>query len=118
MLDMELGPRSWGWSLKKMKNVSEELWAGWWKTPIHVVSKNDNFIIFGLRPFFVRVRGTVGHDVFPWQKSYGEELFQTFLSYGWGNPVTDGWCFGRHDVQRRTEKKSNMPVQFNGEIDS
>ena len=113
-----IGPNILRMEFEKVEDLSEELWAGQWEATVHVVSKNDHLTISRIGPFFFWVRGTVRHDSFRWQKSYGEELFQTFLSYGWGNPVTDGWCFGRPDVQRRTEKKSNMPVQFNGEINS
>ena len=85
---------------EKMKNISEELWAGWWKLPIQVVSEDNNFTVFGIRPFLVRVRSTIRHNVFLWQKSNGDKLFQVIFSYCGGDPVADCWCFWRHDEQK------------------
>ena len=79
--------------LEKMQNVSEELWAGWWEAPVHVSSENDNFTIFGLRPFFVWVRSTIRHNVFLWQQSYGDKFLQGILSNYGTDPVADSWCF-------------------------
>ena len=106
-----IGPDILRVEFEKMEDISEELWPGRRKATVHVVSKDNDFTISWIGPFFVRVRCTVRHDIFSWQKSYGEELLQTFLSHGWGNPVADSRRFGRHSVQKCIERK--VTCRFN-----
>ena len=61
--------------LEKVEDLSEELWDGRWEATVHVVSENDHLTVSWIGPFFLQVKGTVRHDGFRWQKSYGEELF-------------------------------------------
>ena len=102
--------------LEKMQDILEELWAGWWEAPVHVICENDNFAVFGLRPFFVRVRSTIRHNAFLWQKSNGDKLFQGIFSNCGRHPVADSWRFWWHDEERASWKESNLPVQFIGGV--
>ena len=79
-----------------------------------MVSRNNHFTSPWIGPFFFRVRGTVRHDVFSWQKSYGEELFKCSSVMVEGTQLQmvgalDGMMF-KDKLKRKTTCRFNLMV--------
>lgn len=74
--------------LKKVQNITEEFWPGWWEAPVYVISKNDNLILLWLRSSFIWVWNTPVNDIVCWQDARFNIIIKHFFCDDGRDPIT------------------------------